>query len=468
MSNIYIQEPPTNGKVLLTTTCGEIDIELWSKEAPKACRNFIQLCLEGYYDGTIFHRIVKGFCAQGGDPTGTGMGGESIYGQPFKDELHQRLRFVRRGLVAMANAGPNDNQSQFFFTLGATPELNGKHTIFGKVAGDTIYNMIKMEDCEVDEDDRPLFPPKIKRTEVLHNPFDDIVPRQKQEKIEARPNEKKKKVKGTKNFSLLSFGEEAEEDESTVTSVSKTMKMKSSHDVLQDPKLSSQPVVETTATVKDKKKPKPVDSDGDSDEEIVDEQDFDSRMRDQVRNKLKKRKTEDEEKGDLDEKSAKDGSGKSKQEAARAEYKRLKREMMETKSKRDNEKMESPESKESDVLAAFHAEQITYREKKKASQKRKGEGRDEQTLTLLADFQAKLYQPIKEDEKEKIEDNENENEEGDDTGWMFHSLLCETQDKRAKDASIEDEDTFEIFDPRNPINKRRREASKKAMKEKRR
>ncbi|XP_073227409.1 spliceosome-associated protein CWC27 homolog [Porites lutea] len=249
MSNIYIQEPPTNGKVLLITTCGEIDIELWSKEAPKACRNFIQLCLEGYYDGTIFHRIVKGFCVQGGDPTGTGMGGESIYGQPFKDEFHQRLRFVRRGLVAMANAGPNDNQSQFFFTLGATPELNGKHTIFGKVAGNTIYNMIKMEDCEVDGDDRPLFPPKIKKTEILHNPFDDIVPRQKKEEIKAKSDEKKRKVKGTKNFSLLSFGEEAEEDESTVTSVSKTLKMKSSHDVLQDPKLSSQPVVESTAAM---------------------------------------------------------------------------------------------------------------------------------------------------------------------------------------------------------------------------
>jgi len=221
MSNIYIQEPPTNGKVLLNTSCGEIDIELWSKEAPKACRNFVQLCLEGYYDGTIFHRVVKGFCAQGGDPTGTGMGGESIYGQPFKDEFHQRLRFVRRGLVAMANAGPNDNQSQFFFTLGATPELNGKHTIFGKVAGDTIYNMLKMEDCEVDRDDRPLFPPKIKSTEVLFNPFDDIVPRHKKEEVRAKPDENKKKVKGTKNFSLLSFGEEAEEDESTVVSVSK-------------------------------------------------------------------------------------------------------------------------------------------------------------------------------------------------------------------------------------------------------
>lgn len=73
--------------MILNTTVGEIEIELWSKEAPKACRNFVQLCLEGYYDGTIFHRIIKDFIAQGGDPTGTGEGGESIYGAPFKVNL---------------------------------------------------------------------------------------------------------------------------------------------------------------------------------------------------------------------------------------------------------------------------------------------------------------------------------------------------------------------------------------------
>ncbi|KAK2156225.1 hypothetical protein LSH36_218g00014 [Paralvinella palmiformis] len=119
--------------VLLQTTVGDIDIELWSKEAPRACRNFIQLCMEGYYNGTIFHRVIKDFIVQGGDPTGTGHGGESIYGKPFRDEFHSRLRFNHRGLVAMANAGLNDNASQFFFTLGATPELDRKHTIFGKV-----------------------------------------------------------------------------------------------------------------------------------------------------------------------------------------------------------------------------------------------------------------------------------------------------------------------------------------------
>uniref|UniRef100_A0A1X7TKH4 Spliceosome-associated protein CWC27 homolog n=1 Tax=Amphimedon queenslandica TaxID=400682 RepID=A0A1X7TKH4_AMPQE len=112
MSSIYITEPPTKGKVvnpaaaavlvttgpspqvLLKTTLGDIDIELWSKEAPLACRNFIQLCLEDYYNDTIFHRVVFEFVAQGGDPTGTGEGGESIYGSPFKDEFHQRLSSI--------------------------------------------------------------------------------------------------------------------------------------------------------------------------------------------------------------------------------------------------------------------------------------------------------------------------------------------------------------------------------------
>ncbi|NWR43722.1 CWC27 protein, partial [Regulus satrapa] len=241
MSNIYIQEPPTNGKVLLRTTAGEIDIELWSKEAPKACRNFIQLCMEEYYNNTVFHRVVPGFIVQGGDPTGTGSGGESVYGAPFKDEFHSRLRFNRRGLVAMANAGPHDNGSQFFFTLGRADELNNKHTIFGKV-------------CYMN------WRPSLSLTEatgsfsegycsiVLFNPFDDIVPRSNRKLKKDKPEEetKKSKVKGTKNFSLLSFGEEAEEEEEEVSRVSQSMKgkSKSSHDLLKDdPHLSSVPAV---------------------------------------------------------------------------------------------------------------------------------------------------------------------------------------------------------------------------------
>ncbi|XP_042561020.1 spliceosome-associated protein CWC27 homolog [Clupea harengus] len=295
MSNIYIQEPPTNGKVLIKTSAGDIDVELWSKEAPKACRNFVQLCMEGYYDGTIFHRVVPEFIIQGGDPTGTGSGGESIYGRPFKDEFHSRLRFNRRGLVAMANAGPHDNSSQFFFSLGRADELNNKHTIFGKIAGDTVYNMLRLAEVECDSDERPLNPHKVRSTEVLHSPFDDIIPRDlKKKKDHSKEEGKKSQSKATKNFSLLSFGEEAEEEEEMVTQVSQTMKgkSKSSHDLLKDdPLLSTVPAVD-----REKNKDGVEDSSEESDveeQEGGDEGDADVEgMRERIANKLKKEKKE--------------------------------------------------------------------------------------------------------------------------------------------------------------------------------
>jgi peptidyl-prolyl cis-trans isomerase SDCCAG10 len=155
-----------------------LDIELWPKEAPLACRNFIQLALEGYYDNTNVCRIVKGFMVQMGDPTGTGAGGESIWGRPFKDEIHGRIKFNHRGQVAMANGNkPNSNQSQFFVTLDNCDWLNGKHTIFGKVTGSTIFNVLRMGEVEVDGKDKPLDDIVIKQMEVLSNPFDDITPR---------------------------------------------------------------------------------------------------------------------------------------------------------------------------------------------------------------------------------------------------------------------------------------------------
>ena len=85
MSSVYITEPPTRGKLLVHTSFGDLDVELWPNEAPLACRNFVQHCVDGTYDGTVFHRVVKDFMLQGGDPTGTGSGGESIWTKPFKD-----------------------------------------------------------------------------------------------------------------------------------------------------------------------------------------------------------------------------------------------------------------------------------------------------------------------------------------------------------------------------------------------
>jgi len=225
MSNIYIKEPATHGKVLLLTSAGDIEVELWPKEAPLACRNFVQLCLEGYYRGCVFHRVIPKFIAQGGDPTGTGEGGESVYGKPFKDEFHSRLRFVRRGLVAMANAGRDDNGSQFFFTLGPAKELDNKHTIFGQVAGDTVYNLPRFEEGEIGKDDRPIYPHKITGAEVLLNPFDDIVPRETITNEVAAEATKKTK-KGVRNLSLLSFGDDEEVEEEEDRSV----KAKGSHE----------------------------------------------------------------------------------------------------------------------------------------------------------------------------------------------------------------------------------------------
>jgi len=122
-----------NSIVVLQTSQGDVTLELWGDKAPKTVENFVGLVKKGYYDGLIFHRVIKNFMIQGGDPTGTGMGGESLWGGKFEDEFFPGLTFDRGGLIAMANAGPNTNGSQFFITTVATYWLNGHHTIFGKV-----------------------------------------------------------------------------------------------------------------------------------------------------------------------------------------------------------------------------------------------------------------------------------------------------------------------------------------------
>lgn len=122
-----------NPIVVLETTQGEITLELFPNIAPLAVENFVTHVKNGYYDGIIFHRIIKGFMIQGGDPTGTGRGGESIWKKPFRDEFAPNVTFNKKGILAMANAGRSTNGSQFFITVAPTQWLNGKHTIFGQV-----------------------------------------------------------------------------------------------------------------------------------------------------------------------------------------------------------------------------------------------------------------------------------------------------------------------------------------------
>ncbi|QPC75440.1 hypothetical protein HYE68_006192 [Fusarium pseudograminearum] len=245
MSAIYNLEPQPTASVIIHTTRGELSVELFAKQAPLTCRNFLQLALDGYYDNTIFHRLVPGFILQGGDPTGTGNGGESIYdggafsgdldpwpmdqrmgknagptGINFKDEFHSRLKFNRRGLLGSANESrPDTNGSQFFFTLGTAEELNGKNTMFGRIAGDTVYNLAKMGEGEVDEaTERPTYPVKIERIEILVNPFEDMKKRSRVAAVApsktTTTKDKKKKRKGGKQ--LLSFGDDEGDDEMPV------------------------------------------------------------------------------------------------------------------------------------------------------------------------------------------------------------------------------------------------------------
>lgn len=146
--------------VILETNQGAIEIRLMPEVAPKACENFSGLVEKGYYDGIIFHRAIKKFMIQGGDPTGTGTAGESIWGGPFEDEVSPNVKFDRPGLLAMANAGPNTNGSQFFITTAATPWLNMRHTIFGEVISG--YEVVqKIENTATDVSDRPKFEQKI-------------------------------------------------------------------------------------------------------------------------------------------------------------------------------------------------------------------------------------------------------------------------------------------------------------------
>jgi peptidyl-prolyl cis-trans isomerase A (cyclophilin A) len=158
-----------NQHAILHTNLGDIRLELFGDQAPQTVRNFVELAEGGrewtdprtgqkttarLYDGTVFHRVISGFMIQGGDPLGSGRGGP---GYRFADEFHPDLRFDRPYLLAMANAGPGTNGSQFFITVGPTPHLNRKHSIFGEVADEDSRAVVdKIATTQTDRGDRPV------------------------------------------------------------------------------------------------------------------------------------------------------------------------------------------------------------------------------------------------------------------------------------------------------------------------
>ncbi|MGN7387369.1 peptidylprolyl isomerase [Sporosarcina sp. SAFN-015] len=178
--------------VVMNTTMGPIKIKLFPEQAPKTVENFLTHAENGYYDGIIFHRVIKDFMIQGGDPTGTGMGGESIYGDSFEDEFTMDL-FNLRGALSMANAGPNTNGSQFFIVQasnppataaqltqggwpeeiakayeanGGTPHLDQKHTVFGQVI-EGMDVVDKIATAKTDRSDKPVEEISIESIEII-------------------------------------------------------------------------------------------------------------------------------------------------------------------------------------------------------------------------------------------------------------------------------------------------------------
>jgi peptidyl-prolyl cis-trans isomerase-like protein 2 len=173
------------GYVRLHTSLGDLNLELHCEMLPLACENFLRHCGDGYYDNCIFHRSIRNFMIQGGDPTGTGTGGRSIWGKPFKDEFRPNLSHSGRGVVSMANSGKNTNSSQFFVTYRSCKHLDNKHTVFGRVVGG-MEVLGGMEAVETNEEDRPREEIKILRTEVFMDPFkeaeEELVAEEEKEK----------------------------------------------------------------------------------------------------------------------------------------------------------------------------------------------------------------------------------------------------------------------------------------------
>lgn len=154
------------------------------------------MCLDGFYNKSQFHRLVKGFIVQCGE---TRKISDLI--EPIKLESHSRLRFNRRGLVGLANT----EDMQFFFTLGETAELQSTHTIFGKVTGETIYNVLKLEESETDHNERPLYPHRINKVVILNNPFPELEKRELEDREdfeEKKETKRKSKMEAVKNFKL--------------------------------------------------------------------------------------------------------------------------------------------------------------------------------------------------------------------------------------------------------------------------
>ena len=196
-----VSNPKKKGYARITTSIGDLNLELHCDVAPRTCENFIALSKVKYYDGVSFHRSLKNFMIQGGDPTGTGTGGQSIWGGNFNDEI-THLTHSGRGVVSMANSGKNTNGSQFFVCYKSASHLDGKHSVFGTVVGG-MDTLAKMERVATDDKDRPLQPITIEQVEVFVDPYEDAA---KEEEEKAKKEKEKEERDNKERVEALNPG----------------------------------------------------------------------------------------------------------------------------------------------------------------------------------------------------------------------------------------------------------------------
>ena len=182
------------GYAKIQTNFGPLNFEIYSHLAPRAAENFLELLENGYYHHTKFHRLIPGFMIQGGDPEGTGMGGDSYFGGKFADEFTDKVKHTGRGILSMANSGPDANRSQLynlykdsFITFGDCNHLDNKHTIFGKLVGG-MNTLDVIESVPTEKDDKPITAIEILDSQVFVNPFRDVI----QELLRKEYNKKEK------------------------------------------------------------------------------------------------------------------------------------------------------------------------------------------------------------------------------------------------------------------------------------
>ncbi|VWU50434.1 peptidyl-prolyl cis-trans isomerase, putative [Hepatocystis sp. ex Piliocolobus tephrosceles] len=232
MSEVYSIEPKTHGKVIIYTSLGELEVLLFSNECPIACKNFIQLCLNNYYNKNKFFRIIPKFLIQTGDHTNTGLHNEYAFKEPFPNEFNRRLKFLYMGCLSFANLNINtpSNGSQFFITLDKVEYLNNKSTLFGKVAKHSLYNLLKFNNIKTNKNDEPIEDiPYIEYIKIIENPFYHLVPytnydaitssnkigNTKELKTDEKYNNIVQKKKKKINNNLLSFNSDNSENESS-------------------------------------------------------------------------------------------------------------------------------------------------------------------------------------------------------------------------------------------------------------